>query len=135
MTIRSETRKIERTAAEKARLKAIRAAYQKSRPTLEQLAAEGAEIVQLGTRLAVQQILADMRRIRHEQKLTLEQLAERAGMDKAMLSRFETGKQANPTVDSLFRVASALGKAIGLRLENGVPKGRSRRTRKAPTPS
>src|SRR5262245_64105163 len=135
MTIRSETRKIERTAAETARLRAIRAAYQKSKPTLDQLVAEGAEIVPLGSYLAVQQLLADMRRIRHEQKLTLEQVAERSGMDKAMLSRLETGKQANPTIDSLFRVASALGKTIGLRLENGDPKGRSRRTRKVPTSS
>src|SRR5262245_20161815 len=133
MTIRSETRKIERSAAEKARLKAIRAAYQKTKPTLEELAAQGAEIVPLGTYLAVQQLLADLRRTRQVRKLTLEQVAEKAGMDKATLSRLETGKQPNPTVDSLFRVASALGKTISLRLEGARVNGRSRRTRKAPT--
>jgi DNA-binding XRE family transcriptional regulator len=135
MTIRSETRKIERTSAEKARLKAIRAAYQKSKPTLEQLAAQGAEIVPLGTYLAVQRLLADMRRMRQERKMTLEQVAEKAGMDKATLSRLETGKQPNPTVNSLFRVASALGKTIGLRLEGEGPKGRSKRVRKLPASS
>jgi len=132
MSIRSETRKIERSPAEKARLKAIRAAYQKSKPSLEELAAQGAEIIPLGTYLAVQQLLADIRRTRQERKLTLEEVAEKAGMDKASLSRLETGKQPNPTVDSLFRVASALGKTISLRLEGGGRNGRSRRPRKVP---
>ncbi|HJZ93837.1 MAG TPA: helix-turn-helix transcriptional regulator [Gemmataceae bacterium] len=132
MTIRSETRKIERSPAEKARLKAIRAAYQKTKPTLQELAAQGAEVVPLGTYLAVQQLLTDLRRTRRERKLTLEQVAEKAGMDKATLSRLETGKQPNPTVDSLFRVASALGKTISMRLEGTGLDGRSKRARKAP---
>jgi DNA-binding XRE family transcriptional regulator len=132
MTIRSETRRIDRSAAEKARLKAFRATYQKTKPTLEELAAQGAEIVPLGTYLAVQQLLAELRRTRQERKLTLEQVAERAGMDKATLSRLETGKQPNPTVDSLFRVASALGKTISLRLEGAAPNGGRKRSRKVP---
>ena len=126
MKIRSETRKIERSAADKARLKAIRARFQRDKPSLDELAAQGATVVPLGTYLAVQQLLAELRQVRQQQQLTLEQVAERAGMDKAALSRLETGKQPNPTVDSLFRVATALGKTIGLRLESPRPKGRRR---------
>ena len=124
MKIRSESRKIERSATEKARLKAIRAKYQREKPSLADLTARGATVVPLGTYLAVQKLLAELRAARQREGLTLEQVAERAGMDKASLSRLETGKQANPTVDSLFRVAIALGKTIGLRLESAPPKGR-----------
>lgn len=130
MTIRSETRKIERTAADRARLKAIRESIQKAKPTLADLAAKGEVIVPLGSYLAVRQFLAELRQARQEKKLTLEQVAAKAGMDKAVLSRLETGKQPNPTVDSLFRVAAALGKTVGLRLEDGA--GPPRRARKAP---
>jgi DNA-binding XRE family transcriptional regulator len=130
MTIQSETRTVERSAADKARLKAIRAKFQRDKPSLDELASQGATVVPLGTYLAVQQLLAELRQVRQEQQLTLEQVAERAGMDKAALSRLETGKQPNPTVESLFRVATALGKTIGLRLESPGPK-RRRRSRKA----
>lgn len=132
MTIRSETRKIERTPADRARLKAIRDSIQKSKPSLDELAAKGAVIVPLGTYLAVQRLLADFRSARREQNLTLEQVAKRAGMDTAALSRLETGKQPNPTVDSLFRVASALGKSINLRLGPGAETKKPRRAKRAP---
>jgi len=127
MTMRSETRKIERSPADKARLKALRAKYQREKPGLDDLTARGATVVPLGTYLAVQKLLAELRQARLKEGLTLEQVAALAGMDKAALSRLETGKQPNPTVDSLFRVATALGKTIELRLER--PKGR--RGRKA----
>jgi DNA-binding Xre family transcriptional regulator len=131
MRIRSETRKIERTAAEKERLRALRAEYQKTKPTLEDLKARGAVVVPLGTYLAVQQLVADLRHQRQLQKLTLEQVAARAGMDKAALSRLETGKQPNPTVDSLLRIATALGMTIDFRLSANGAKRQPRQSRNA----
>lgn len=80
MKIRSETRKIERSAAEKARLRAIRAKYQREKPSLGELAARGATVVPLGTYLAFQRLLAELREARQKEGLTLEQVAERAGI-------------------------------------------------------
>ncbi|MBO0700566.1 MAG: hypothetical protein J2P46_19370 [Zavarzinella sp.] len=64
MKIRSETRKIERSAAEKERLRVLRAKYQREKPGLDELAARGATVVPLGTYLAVQKLLAELRRAR-----------------------------------------------------------------------
>ena len=41
----------------------------------------------------------------------------RAGMDKAFVSRLETG-QGNPTVDTLARYAAALGKRVVFGIED-----------------
>ena len=45
----------------------------------------------------------------------------RTGIDKATLSRLETGKQTNPTVDTLVRYAAAVGKQLVLTLQD-MPK-------------
>jgi len=37
-------------------------------------------------------------------------VAERSGLDRAVVSRLESGKQDNPTVATLMRYAAALGK-------------------------
>ena len=132
MTIRTETRKNERTAADRARLKAIRDSIQKTKPNLDALRAKGETIVPLGTYLAVQELLADFRSCRRKQKLTLEQVAKKAGMDVAALSRLETGKQPNPTVDSLFRVAFALGRTIDFRFGRADSPKKTQRRKRAP---
>jgi transcriptional regulator with XRE-family HTH domain len=38
--------------------------------------------------------------------------AERTGMDRMAISRLENGKNANPTVSTLVRYASALGRSL-----------------------
>lgn len=52
--------------------------------------------------------LARLRLERERRGLSLADLSERTGMDRAALSRLETGK-TNPTVATLARVAAALG--------------------------
>lgn len=49
---------------------------------------------------------------RKQRRLTLEQLAERSGISKSMLSQIERGL-ANPTVATLWNIAHALGLEIG----------------------
>jgi ribosome-binding protein aMBF1 (putative translation factor) len=61
--------------------------------------------------------VASVRREREAQGLTLEQLAERAGIDVGVLSRFESGPAFNPTVSTLFRLAAALGRSLVLGLD------------------
>jgi transcriptional regulator with XRE-family HTH domain len=56
---------------------------------------------------AVPQIGANIQRIRKEQDLTLDGLAERSGVSKAMLSQIESDK-VNPTVLTIWKIARGL---------------------------
>ena len=47
-------------------------------------------------------------RIRKEQGLTQEQLAERCGMSQQYLSKLEQGRR-NPTLVTVYEIATALG--------------------------
>jgi DNA-binding Xre family transcriptional regulator len=111
MSVRRISRKVERSPEEKARLRADRERYQRDKPSVEQLLAEGGhpDTVPLGQFLALQACMSQLKQERERQGLTLAQLAERTGIDQAALSRLETGKQANTTVQTLSRIAAALG--------------------------
>jgi transcriptional regulator with XRE-family HTH domain len=114
MTTRHLHRKIKRTPEEIARLRADRERYQRERPTPEQLLAEGGhkEFVTLGELLMLHQVVAQLKQEREQQGLTLADMTQRTGIEQAALSRLETGKNSNPTFDTLYRVADALGKTI-----------------------
>jgi transcriptional regulator with XRE-family HTH domain len=114
MTIRHVHRKTAPSAAETARLGALRARYQRDRPSPEQLLAEGghADFVPLGQLLELHQVLFWLKQERQRQRLTLATLAARTGIDQAALSRLESGRNGNPPSDTLYRVAAALGKVI-----------------------
>jgi DNA-binding Xre family transcriptional regulator len=119
MTTRRVTRRTVRTPEEAARLRADRERYQRDKPTVEQLLAEGGhtDTVPLGEFLALHEVMFELKRERERQGLTLAELADRTEIDPAALSRLETGKQANPTLDTLCRIAHALHKVVvcGLR--------------------
>lgn len=53
---------------------------------------------------------------RIEQSLTQQQLAEKAGLGQASLSRIETGK-VSPDIATLQKIAHAVGKKLLLRFE------------------
>jgi hypothetical protein len=111
------------TAEDRARHKAIREQF-KDKPTYEQLVATGecsGQPVPLGVYLAVNAFLHDLRKAREDAGLSLTDVEIRTGIDKATLSRLETGKQTNPTVDTLVRYAAAVGKELVLSLQD-MPK-------------
>jgi ribosome-binding protein aMBF1 (putative translation factor) len=62
--------------------------------------------------------LAALRRERERQGLSLTDVSERTGLDRATLSKLETGKLANPTLATLRRYAQALGKRLHWSLED-----------------
>jgi DNA-binding XRE family transcriptional regulator len=108
------------TAEDRARHKAVREKV-KDKPTYEQLVATGVcdgQPVPLGTRLAVGVFLHELRKARENAGLSLTDVETRTGIDKATLSRLETGKQPNPTVDTLVRYAAAVGKQVVLTLQD-----------------
>jgi transcriptional regulator with XRE-family HTH domain len=111
-------------------LRADRERYQRERPTPEQLLAEGghSEFVPLGELLMLHQLRTELKHARERQRITLAELSESTGIDQAALSRFETGRNANPTLDTIYRIASALGKVISFTCQdarNGVPESPS----------
>lgn len=61
-------------------------------------------------------VTALLKRERESRGLSLSALARRSGLDPAVLSRLETGKNPNPTFETLSRYAAALDLdlAIGL---------------------
>jgi len=124
MTIRRITRPAQRTPEETAKVRADRERYQCCKPTIEQLLAEGGheDTVPLGEFLAAQEVMLGLKRERERQGLTLAELAARTGMDQAALSRLEMGKQANTTLTTLGRIASALGKVVVYSLRE-LPSG------------
>lgn len=55
-------------------------------------------------------MLQALKRERKRSGLSIGEVAERSGLDRAVVSRLENGKQDNPTVATLMRYAAAVGK-------------------------
>jgi predicted transcriptional regulator len=107
-------RKIERTPEQQRQLKEIRERFQQKRPGLEELLAEGdaTEVVSQGEYLDLRTMLAALKKSRERRGLSLTDAARRSGMDRAAISRLENGVYVNPTVDTLYRYAQAIGAEI-----------------------
>jgi DNA-binding XRE family transcriptional regulator len=103
------------TAADRARHKAIRAEFEEC-PTQEELEASGAfeGPIKSGAYFAVKVVVHELKKARAAAGLTLAAVAKLTGMDQATLSRLENGRQPNPTVDTLWRYASAVGRKLVL---------------------
>ncbi len=113
-------KQLDRTPERQRELEKIRAQFQKNRPSLDELIAEGdvLEVVSQGEYLDLHEMLAALKSRRESEKLSLSDVAERCGMDKAALSRLENGVYLNPTVDTIYRYANALGVEIGFCLKS-----------------
>lgn len=61
------------------------------------------------TKLIVQCISDQMSRLRKARDLSLQDVADRAGLTKSHIWEMEQGRSANPTIDTAIRIASALG--------------------------
>jgi DNA-binding XRE family transcriptional regulator len=104
----------QKTTDERAREQAIREKLQKERPSLAELVRVGAcdpdAVMTMGMYFDVQRALQALKRDREQCGLSITDVAERSGLDRAVISRLENGKQDNPTVATLMRYAAALGK-------------------------
>ncbi len=67
------------------------------------------------------ELIAALRAERERQGLSLADLAERTGMDRAAIHKLEIGLNSNPTHATLTRYASALGARIEWHLKT-IPK-------------
>ncbi len=130
MNFSSVQKKIRRTPEDLARIKAIREKFQKNKPTQEELLASGEYEGPYALRgmLLTRALLQDLKQAREAAGLSLAEIARRTGIDQAALSRLENGKNVNPTIDTLHRMAAALGQEITFGLSsaevaNGSPTG------------
>ncbi len=91
--------------------------------------------ISLGDHLDFAQFIDTVRKHRESLGLTLTEVANRMGVDHASLSRLESGKQPNPTVNTVMRYVEAIGSrmvwAISRREdEPSIPRGRERDRRR-----
>jgi DNA-binding XRE family transcriptional regulator len=118
MKARGPQRKVQGTAADRTRRRALREFCDRERPGPDQLTAGGRyeAPLPLEAYMAFREAVLAVKAERERRGLTLEGVAEASGIHKTSLSRLETGKLANPTVDTLLRYAAA----VGCRLRWGV---------------
>jgi DNA-binding phage protein len=119
MDVKRTRKKANRIPAETARLRKLRNRFQAERPSLDQLVKSGqySPPVKQGDYLAVLELAAQLKQSRQAQRLSLSQVADRTGIDKAALSRIESGRNANPTIGTLETIARAIGARIRFHLE------------------
>lgn len=141
MKVRRVFRGNRKTAEERAREQKLREKLQKEKPELEDLVRSGAcdpdAVMTMGMYFDVQQALQALKRERQRRGLSIGDVAERSGLDRAVVSRLENGKQDNPTVATLMRYAAALGKrflwsyeAMPAKATNGNGKAAHRRSKR-----
>jgi DNA-binding XRE family transcriptional regulator len=103
-----------RTAEQKRREQKIHERFLREQPSLEELVARGdySEPVSQADFWELRDALVALRKCREAAGISLTALAERTGIDRAALSRLESGAQDNPTINTLQRYAFALGKQL-----------------------
>jgi DNA-binding XRE family transcriptional regulator len=103
------------TKADRARREAIRAEFAHG-PSQEELRAGGdmEGPIKGGAFFAVRTLIRELKAAREAAGLTLATVSNVTGMDQATLSRLETGRQPNPTIDTLWRYAKAVGRQLVL---------------------
>ena len=89
----------------------------------------------LGDHLDFAVFIQTVKTLRESLGLTLTEVAERMGVDHAAVSRLESGKQANPTVNTVMRYVEAIGSRVGWGIadrkdEAPIPRGGERASRR-----
>src|SRR5437879_4989242 len=86
-----------KTPEERAREQKLRDKLQKERPSLEDLVRQGAcdpdAVMTMGMYFDVQSALQGLKRERQRSRLSIGDVAKRSGLDRAVVSRLENGKQ------------------------------------------
>src|SRR5437763_463445 len=78
---------------------------------------EGANFDLHGEFRQLRPFVEEMKRAREAAGLTLAEVSRRCGIDQPALSRLENGHNKNPTLDTLWRYAAALGRRLLLTTE------------------
>jgi DNA-binding XRE family transcriptional regulator len=111
--------KIQWTTEDRARHRAIREKFRDWHPSPEELIAtgEGANFNLHGEYRELRPFVEEMKRAREAAGLTLAEVSRRCGIDQPALSPLENGHNKNPTLDTLWRYAAAVGRRLILTTE------------------
>ncbi|MBV8128239.1 MAG: helix-turn-helix transcriptional regulator [Planctomycetaceae bacterium] len=111
--------KVQWTAEDRARHRAIRAMFRNWHPSPEELIATGeaANFDLHGEYRELRPFVEEIKRAREAAGLTLAEVSRRCGIDQPALSRLENGHNKNPTLDTLWRYAAAIGRRLVLTTE------------------
>ena len=110
--------KIQWTAQDRARHQAIREKFRDWHPSPEQLIASGEWYFALyGEYRELLPFVEDIKRGREAAGTDPAQASQRCGIDQPALSRLENGHNKNPTLDTLWRYAAAVGRRLVLTTE------------------
>jgi DNA-binding XRE family transcriptional regulator len=110
----------DQTPEQEAEERAIRERFQRERPSREELLASG-EYEDTGLTQGefweLQRFcLEQLRSLRESAGLSLTDMAERTGMDRAAINKLENGVHTNPTISTINRYLHALGKKLVVRV-------------------
>ena len=102
------------TPEQRAAVKAIRERSRDDRPGPDELVDRGEidELVPHGQFMELRMLTAQLRLMRERHGLSLANVSERSGLTRAAISRLENGWNLNPTLDTLFRYAAAVGAEV-----------------------
>ena len=106
-------------------------------PSPEELIAsgEGANFDLHGEYRELRPFVEEIKRAREAAGLTLAEVSRRCGIDQPALSRLENGHNKNPTLDTLWRYAAAVGRRLVLTTEairdTRPAQGKAKRVRAA----
>jgi transcriptional regulator with XRE-family HTH domain len=115
----NQRKTVELSPEQRAQHKAIREAFRGWHPGPEELIASGAA-GRLGldvVHFPAQDLLRQLKESRRAAGLTLADVSSRCGIDQPALCRLENGHTRNPTLDTLWRYAAAVGRRLVLSVE------------------
>jgi ribosome-binding protein aMBF1 (putative translation factor) len=115
MSEKAKVPNIERTPEQKAEENRIRELHRQN-----PIRAVPADTLRGSDVATLLKFIASIRREREAQGLTVDELAARAGIDAATLTRLESGAAFNPTIATLFRIAEVLGRDLTLALNGSA---------------
>ena len=123
MSTKRPAQKVEFSPEQRAEQRRIQKLFQNWHPSPEELIASGAgaDFTLHGVYPYLRTFLAALKAAREEAGLSLADVSRRCGVDKAALSRLENGQNHNPTLDTLWRYAAALGRRLLLDTEAIAP--------------
>ena len=111
--------KVQWAAEDRARHRSIRDKFRNWHPSPEELIAsrEGVNFDLHGEYRELRPFVEEIKRAREAAGLTLAEVSRRCGIDQPALSRLENGHNKNPTLDTLWRYAAAVGRRLVLTTE------------------
>ncbi len=105
--IKQTTRDRRLTPEEADRYRKIREQIEQEKPEINaRIRAHMAEVTDLA------RIFSELRKVREQQGMSLTDLQDKTGIDRASLSKLETGQRANFTLETVVRYAEAVGKHV-----------------------